>query len=288
MSDGRAIQGSEDATLRCDQLEADLAELRGAYEQYFMGNERLPPVKKHDALKKKYLKLKNSLVRQTAAKFRIESIGQRILTYERLWDRTLKEIEAGTYKRDLAKLRRRGFSSSEQKKTKKATEPDFDVDEDLDLGDLDIDAALSSAFAEVEALSSPPMPMRLAPASVPTPKPAPRPVVAPVPLSAVMTPRPAPMQNGAKLPTPALTPMRTPTPVPAGGLSETRIKAIYEAYVMAKKRCGEDTRSLTLDSVAKSLKQQVPELMRQHNAKAVEFRVVIKDGKAVLRALPKD
>jgi len=72
------------------------------------------------------------------------------------------------------------------------------------------------------------------------------------------------------------------------GLSDTKIKAIYDAYLMAKKRCGEDTRAVTLDSVASSLKKQVPELMKQHNAKSVEFKVVIKDGKAVLRALPKD
>ena len=72
------------------------------------------------------------------------------------------------------------------------------------------------------------------------------------------------------------------------GLAPIVVKAIYDAYVMAKKRCGEDTRAVTLDSVASSLRKQVPELMKQHNAKSVEFKVVIKDGKAVLRALPKD
>lgn len=57
---------------------------------------------------------------------------------------------------------------------------------------------------------------------------------------------------------------------------------------MAKKRCGEDTSKLSLDSVASTLRSQVPTLMKQHNAKSVEFKVVIKDGKAVLRALPKE
>jgi hypothetical protein len=72
-----------------------------------------------------------------------------------------------------------------------------------------------------------------------------------------------------------------------GGLTDQKIKAIYDAYVMAKKRCGEDTRSITLDAVSAALRKQVPELMRQHQAKSVEFKVVIKDGKAILRALPK-
>lgn len=57
---------------------------------------------------------------------------------------------------------------------------------------------------------------------------------------------------------------------------------------MAKRRCGEDTSKLSLNAVADTLKKQVPELMRLHQAKSVEFKVVIKDGKAVLRALPKE
>jgi hypothetical protein len=65
------------------------------------------------------------------------------------------------------------------------------------------------------------------------------------------------------------------------------MRAIYDAYVSAKKKCNEDVSKLTFESVSASLKKQVPALMKQHNAKGVEFKVVIKDGKAVLRAVPK-
>jgi hypothetical protein len=44
---------------------------------------------------------------------------------------------------------------------------------------------------------------------------------------------------------------------------------------------------MSYDSVAASLRKQVPELMKQHGAKSVEFKVIIKDGKAVLKAVPK-
>ena len=37
----------------------------------------------------------------------------------------------------------------------------------------------------------------------------------------------------------------------------------------------------------KSPESDEPELLKQHNAKAVEFKVVIKDGKASLKAVPK-
>ncbi len=329
--------------MRCNELEADLAELRAAYDLYFQGVERLPPLKKHDAYKKNYQKLKGSMIRQTAAKFRIETIGQKLLTYERLWDRTLKEIENGTFKRDLAKLKRK---DQRQKKRAEAPEASFDVDEDLDLSDLDEGADdLSSALAAAEAAVSKPVAPAIAPSIaplVPAIAPAVRPVTGVVPAITPVTPagglpripavtpaggvKPAmpkitsgnfpavaPAIKPASGPVPAVKPAsqppparpaatgsnpalraaapasRPPAPVGAdGGLSDTKIKAIYDAYVMAKKRCGEDTRAVTLDSVSSSLKKQVPELMKQHNARSVEFKVVIKDGKAVLRALPKD
>ena len=71
------------------------------------------------------------------------------------------------------------------------------------------------------------------------------------------------------------------------GISDDKLRAVYDAYVTAKRRCQEDTSKLSFESVAGNLRKQVPELMRQHNAKAVEFKVVIKDGKATLKAVPK-
>ena len=335
---------------RCNELEAELAELRAVYDLYFTGIERLPPLKKHDLFKRAHAKLKGSMIRQTAAKFRIETIGQKLLTYERLWDRTLKEIENGTYKRDLAKLKRR-----EQRGARKQPEAEssFDVDEDLDLSDLDegdgdLSAALAAAEASVPAIPAskplvpaitpvtPPAGVRPATGLVPAITPVTpaggvkAPPVAPVlkvtpaippataggftppkVTSATAAPAVKPLSTGvasalkpgsqpppakpagtgvsAAFKPPAASPSRpAPAPVSGEGLSDTKIKAIYDAYLMAKKRCGEDTRAVTLDSVASSLKKQVPELMKQHNAKSVEFKVVIKDGKAVLRALPKD
>lgn len=307
----------------CTELEADLAELRAAYEQYFLGNERLPPSKQHDAFKKALNRLKSQFVRQTAVKFRVESISQKLMTYERLWDRTLKEIEAGTYKRDLAKLKRKAERRG-KKKEAGADDAAFDVDEDLDLSDLDAEEDLESALEAASAAVSKPAPLpSIAPVApviaplvppvakpggvtgaVPALKPAGTPSspglprvtaaagapIAPRAASATSNPGSLPPRPVATGSNPALrVPSSPPKPVAAeGGLSDQKIKAIYDAYVMAKKRCGEDTRAVTFDSVSSSLKKQVPELMKQHNAKSVEFKVVIKDGKAVLRALPKD
>jgi hypothetical protein len=98
-------------------------------------------------------------------------------------------------------------------------------------------------------------------------------------------PRPAaPAAAAARAP--AAAPPRPP--VASGpGIPDDKLRAVYDAYVTAKRRCQEDTSKLSFESVAGNLRKQVPELMRQHNAKAVEFKVVIKDGKAVLKAVPK-
>ena len=374
---------------RCAELEAELAELRAAYDLYFQGVERIPPQKKHDAFKKALKALKSSFVRQTAAKFRIESITQKLQTYERLWERTLKEIESGTYRRDLARIKRRHGDDK-----KKQDDDAFHIDEDLDVSDLDeggddLESAIAAAEAAVSKAAAPPPAVKpavpaVAPAIAPSIAPAVTPAITPVtppgglkPATGVQaalkpaTPTIAPAASppapslkitaaapvtakpatgvapsiapavtgsnpalkpastgvqaalkpagatgaqpalkpgtgvqpglkpaGATGANPALRPpgatgsnpalVRPAAAGPDGGLSDAKIKAIFDAYVMAKKRCGEDTRAVTLDSVSATLKKQVPELMKTHKAKSVEFKVVIKDGKAVLRALPKE
>ena len=319
----RTLGDADQLAAECAALETELTELKAAYEQYFLGVERIPPTRRHDALHKRVLGLKGQFIRQTAVKFRIQTLSSRLTTYERLWERTKLEIEAGTYRRDLFRAKR--HQQARQQKPASAIAAAH-LDEDLDLTDLDetpppgprpADAPPTAAAPPAAPPARPGVPavapVRASPAAPgvpaaspagtaarpPTPVPPiapvgpPRvPAVAPVaarPPAVAAAPPPRPVVTPPFGPAPARPATGGPTPVSAsGGLTDQKIKAIYEAYVMAKKRCGEDTRSLTLDSVASSLKKQVPELMKQHKARSVEFKVVIKDGRAVLRALPKD
>jgi len=66
------------------------------------------------------------------------------------------------------------------------------------------------------------------------------------------------------------------------------VRAVYDAYVAAKRQGGEDTSRLSFEAVAQSLRKQVPELLARTQAKSVEFKVVVKDGKAQLKAVPKE
>jgi hypothetical protein len=65
------------------------------------------------------------------------------------------------------------------------------------------------------------------------------------------------------------------------------MRELYDAFISAKRRCNEDVSRITYDALAKSVSKQIPELMAKHKAKAIDFKVVIKDGKAILRAIPR-
>ncbi|HYO71070.1 MAG TPA: MXAN_5187 C-terminal domain-containing protein [Archangium sp.] len=311
------MSGSEVAFQECDAIEADIAALKVAYEFYFMGNERLPPTRAYEDLKKRLERLKASFIRNTAAKFRVQAIATKFATYERLWQRTLQEIENGTYKRDVAKAKRRTQKQmgSDRPKTLGAIElPDED---------FDVQEVKPSKVPSVAPLVPPvePVPFRGGVPSVAPLVPSVAPLVPPVapvagtpargtalpsiPSVAPVAPRVAPLVPPVAPAVPRVAPAvppvapaaarpaakpaapRPPVAASGGGLSDDKLKSVYDAYVSAKRQNKEDTSKMSYDSVAATLRKQVPELMKQHNAKSVEFKVVIKDGKAVLKAVPK-
>jgi hypothetical protein len=50
---------------------------------------------------------------------------------------------------------------------------------------------------------------------------------------------------------------------------------------------GERTDNLSYDKLVSTLSKQAPAIMKQHNARGVEFNVVVKGDKVVLKAKPK-
>lgn len=327
---------------RVSELEEELAHLRAAYEQYFLGVERRPPTDAHEKFKRGLRDLKGIFVRHTGANFKVQGLSAKYLTYERLWTRTLQEMEAGTYKRDVYKAKKH-LEQKAAKAKKKATNgaeapnPDATPPEADPLGAHPEDApALRPPPPPPDEAFTQPVPAMTAaaafhsgvplkgagPAKGAAPgqgqapakggTPAPGTVVptalkpagaSPAAPAGAKPPGGSPAGPAARPPGPPGKPTITaargesvsapmvrgaaPTTGADSELSERKIKAIYDAYVMAKKRCNEDVSKLSVDNLATTLRKQVPELMKQHGAKSVEFKVVIKDGKAILRALPK-
>lgn len=195
---------SDDILKECSAIEVGLEELKTAYEQYFLGMDRQPPVGAHQRLRKRFQQLESTFNRTTSVRFRVQSLSSRFLTYERLWHRTMEQIENGTYKRDLFKARMH-WKERQHK----------------------------------SASSDPVLP-------------------------------PAPSAPAA----------------PGNELSESKLRAVYGAYLEAKKRCGEDVSKISFDAVAAKLRSEVPRILEKHRVSGVEFKVSVKDGKATLRVVP--
>ena len=223
----------------CGKVEEELEALKGRFELYFLGIERREPARERDEMKRRVARLKGEFTRNTGLRFRIETLHARFLAYERMWMRSAREKEEGTYRRDLLKARRR---------------------------------AELEAKREVERGKSA-SPTVAAPA-----------VASPVQHSPTVSTVPAP---AVARPTPLDPPAAAAAPLLRMSISDEQLRALHLAYVEAKRRCNEDVSRVSYEALAKIVSKQVPELMAKYKAKTVEFKVVIKDGRAILKAVPR-
>ena len=194
-----------------DDLDTKVDKLRTNFEMYFQGIERRAPSQERDAIKRRLQNLRRLRLRNTAINFRINQLVAKMTTYENYWDRTLKQIEEGTYRRDVFKAKLRSKAREETER-----------------------ASGAEQAAEEGAR------------------------------------RQARRKSGGK-----------------SGLTDDKIDAIYNAYRTAKQRCKEKVNGISREKLATTLNKQVPSIMKQYKCKSVEFKVVIKGGKAILKAVPK-
>lgn len=71
------------------------------------------------------------------------------------------------------------------------------------------------------------------------------------------------------------------------GVSQADVSALYDQYVKARSSVGEQSDARTYDRLMRTIEQQAPKIMQEHQAKGVEFQVVVKDNQVVLKAKPK-
>ena len=84
-------------------LDLKLKQLRIEYEHYFLGRHPREPANLRAEVQKQFLRHSSAPIRNTAARFRFNSLNSRFQALKRQWDLTLRQIEAGTYKRHLFK-----------------------------------------------------------------------------------------------------------------------------------------------------------------------------------------
>jgi hypothetical protein len=231
---GKERLASERLADLISELEEELEEVKVKYEMYFIGAERMEPARRRDDLKRNVARLQNAFTRNAGLRFRIQALHARYLSYERLWNRSAREKEAGTYRRDILKVRRKAAEARGQKARGGAP------------GDTAPEAANEpTAGVAAAPIGQPPVPP--APAARPPP----------------------------------------PSVAAAATLDERELRELYDAYVAAKRSCNEDVTKVSFESLARTVQKQAPEIAAKYKAQRVEFKVAVRDGKAVLTAVPK-
>ena len=303
------------------EAETRVERLRSLYDQYFMGIERIEPQTARKDVERRIQILRRTQIRNTALRFRFQNVLLRYNTFAAHWMRICRQIEDGTYKHHLRKAKERFDTPGAKRRGADHdvhdTEPpppgsmSYVIDEDLDV-DVDFDEGLAApevraAPVPVPAAAAgkssppvprapPPVPGRAAPPPIPS-----RPVAGGAPFApqappAATAPRPgAPAPAASPAASPAARPPAAaarPAPAPAAvrpadasSVSDERVRQIYSKYVETRRSLGESAGTITMDSMAKSLRDSSEKLRQKHAGKNVDFEVQVKDGKTILKPI---
>ena len=86
-------------------LSRKLMSLKLAYDQYFLGSRPREPIMLAGEVNKLVVVYSNQAIKNTAMRFKFNSIVSRYQAFKRQWTDTLRKIEMGTYERHQFKAR---------------------------------------------------------------------------------------------------------------------------------------------------------------------------------------
>jgi hypothetical protein len=269
--------------------EVQLSRIKHLYEQWFQGIERIEPQIPRKQFDRMLHNLRKVKPRNTALRFRFQTLIQRYTTLQTYWRRIGRQIEEGTYRRDLLRARRRreaARAEREEHKGRRSSNP-LELDPNAD---MNMDQLIADASDRMDELLKAPEPSsKVAALDLEQSKAAAAPQAEPAPVrfGKPQSRRPASKRDKSNS---AITPSRRAPPQIAArskGPGEVRMRQIYDAYIDAKRGNNERTDKIDYETVAKSLKKMVPRLDRKHKGKRVDFKVVVKDGKVGIKPVVK-
>jgi hypothetical protein len=194
-------------TEKIAQLEKNLADLKLEFDKYFSGVEKIEPSKLRGEVQRMVRQLSTLYINNTATKFKKDSVIAQYNSYNQYWNRILRQIEEGTYVRDVFKADYRDRINMESSQPGDATQQ-----------------------KSVEPKKSAAQP---------------------------------------------------------GGSGSKPLEDVFNNLVAMKKKLGESTANVTYDVLSSNLQKQTAAIKKKYNVSRVDFTVEEKDGKAVIKALPK-
>jgi len=244
--------------------------LKSLYEQYFMGIERIPPAILRKEVDRAFWRLRRERFNNTALRFRFQQVLQRYNVYKQYWQRIMRQIERGTYKRAIDRAARKfdketlrsvaGKLGAEAADRHANAVPDDEAPTPpRGMPTSEVDQLANQAVATLLGEPAPATASNSAPASLRPPTPS----------------RPTP-QGERRPPAPART-------------AEDGSRAVYDKFVAARQAHGESESNLSYDRLRRSLDKQRARLQEKHGQdKRIDFEVVEHGGKPVIRPIVKN
>jgi hypothetical protein len=187
-----------------------------------------------------------------------------------------------TSPRGLEPVAARKSSSGRMRAVKIPPAPAVPADLRPSTGAVDKPPARRRSSSTMNAVRPAPVPPAAAAAEVPGPMA--RPVRAPVAVEPPVAARPPAAAAAAA----ASASPRTPTggrPPVEDALQEQRLRQIYAKYIETKRLSNESTAGVTFEKLAESLRNQAAKLRAVHPSRRVDYEVIVKDGKTVLKPI---
>ena len=251
-----------DARATLDQLEEAIEHLRVAYEKYFSGVDRAPPVRLKDRVARQLRAAESLGFRSTALRFRLGSLRSRFVTYKHYWTRIESQLERGVSRRDVLRMRR-GLGRTDSKR------PDEELQEVHEQPAQVVVDLLGSTQSPSEAVPSKEK-LRLVP---------PPPPIGGKPATSAPPPPPGASVRKRGRSSKSLT-------APAAGLDPEQLRTVFKDLVRAKKAAGESTKGLTYAALVRKLSREAPKLQQKHKCKELKFEVSTEGGKVRIRSGP--
>ena len=85
-----------------DTVDKSLDRVKTLYEQYFLGIQKQAPSHLHTTIERQLRELAQLQIRNTGMRYRLATLQQKFGAYNAYWKRTVRQIENGTYIRNLS------------------------------------------------------------------------------------------------------------------------------------------------------------------------------------------
>ena len=112
-----------------EELETRLERLRIKYDQYFTGIEKMLPFVARKDVDRRFQSLHREQMRNTGLRFRFQTLVQRFTSYQTYWNRITRQIEEGTFRRDVVRAQRMGAGTAAVRRAEEGGPQELNADE---------------------------------------------------------------------------------------------------------------------------------------------------------------